>query len=321
MKDSAVPAPYEAPLLTTPFHARLAPLATANDWLRWGGYTTVNCFSGVPAEYFAIRNAATLYDISPMRKYRIAGPDAVRYLNRLLTRDASKIRVGRAAYAVWCDDGGKVIDDGTIFRLGDQEFQLNSQEHQQCWLEDSTIGFDVAVEDISEEIAALSLQGPLSCRVLQSIGLDGVDALKPFDLAEFPFENGTLMLSRTGFTGDLGYELWTASERAEPLWDTLFAGTLRDRLVPVGSRAVDIARIEAGFIQTNTDFMAAETVTRMTRRRSPFELGLDWLVNFEKGHFNGRRAARARDRTTVPCRGIGHRGQQTGARCPHLSRA
>ena len=203
-------APYQVPLLTTPFHSRLASFAKANDWLRWGGYTTVNCFSEVAAEYFAIRNSATLYDISPMRKYRIAGPDAVACMNRLLTRDAAKIRPGRAAYAVWCDDGGKVIDDGTVFRFTETEFRLNSQEHQQCWLEDSAIGFDVIVEDVSEAVAGLALQGPLSCAVLKQLGLGGVADLKPFDIMEYPFEGGALTVTRTGFTGDLGYELWVA---------------------------------------------------------------------------------------------------------------
>jgi aminomethyltransferase len=283
-------APYLAPRLTTPFHSRLVPFALANDWLPWGGYTTANCFSEVVTEYFAIRNSATLYDISPMRKYRIAGPDAVRYMNRLLTRDATKIRPGRAGYAVWCDDGGKVIDDGTVFRLAETEFRLNSQEHQQCWLEDSGWGFDVVVEDVSENIAGLALQGPLSCAVLKHLGLDGVADMKPFDIAEYPFEGGALTVTRTGFTGDLGYELWVAPDLAETLWDRLMEVGGLYRLLPVGSKAVDMARIEAGFIQTNTDFMAAETVAHISRRRSPFELGLDWLVDFDKGHFNGRRA-------------------------------
>ena len=298
MTDHA-PALYQAPLLTTPFHARLVPHARANDWQRWGGYTTVNCFSEVVTEYFAIRNSATLYDISPMRKYRIAGPDAVRCMNRLLTRDAAKIRPGRAAYAVWCDDGGKVIDDGTVFRLAETDFRLNSQEHQQCWLEDSAIGFDVEVEDVSEAIAGLALQGPLSCAVLKRLGLDGIAELRPFGIAEYPFEGGALTVTRTGFTGDLGYELWTAPDLAETLWDRLMETGALYRVLPVGSKAVDMARIEAGFIQTNTDFMAAETVAHTSRRRSPFELGLDWLVDFDKGHFNGRRSL-LQERETGP---------------------
>lgn len=298
MTNSAL-APYKAPLLDTPFHSRLAPLALTDSWLAWGGYTTVNCFSTVAAEYFAIRNSATLYDISPMRKYRIAGPEAVACMNRLLTRNAAKIRPGRAAYAVWCDEGGKVIDDGTVFRFAETEFRLNSQEHQQCWLEDSVLGFDVVVEDVTEAIAGLALQGPLSCAVLKQLGLEGVAGLKPFDIAEFPFEGGTLTVSRTGFTGDLGYELWIAPNLAETLWDRLMAAGKLYKLLPVGSQAVNMARIEAGFIQTNTDFMAAETVAHISRRRSPFELSLDWLVDFDKGHFNGRRAL-LRERETGP---------------------
>jgi len=298
MSDNTLPL-YSAPLLTTPFHERLVPLARANDWLRWGGYTTVNCFTEVAAEYFSIRNAATLYDISPMRKYRIAGPEAVAYMNRLLTRDAAKIRPSRAAYAVWCDEGGKVIDDGTVFRLSETEFRLNSQEHQQCWLEDSAIGFDVEVTDVTEDIAGLALQGPLSCAVLKRIGLDGIADMKPFGIAEYPFEGGALTVSRTGFTGDLGYELWVAPDRALALWDRLMEGSEPWRLIPVGSKALNMTRIEAGFVQTNADFMAAETVAHMTRRRSPFELSLDWLVDFDKGHFNGRRAL-LRERETGP---------------------
>lgn len=298
MTDNAI-ALYRAPLLKTPFHARQVPLARSNDWLTWAGYTTVNRFSEVAAEYFAIRNSATLYDISPMRKYSIAGPDAVRYMNRLLTRDATKIRPGRAAYAVWCDDGGKVIDDGTVFRFTETEFRLNSQEHQQCWLEDSAFGFDVTIKDVSEAIAGLALQGPLSCSVLKQLGLDGIADLKPFGIAEYPFEGGRLTVTRTGFTGDLGYELWVSPELAESLWDRLMEASRHYPLLPVGSKAVDMARIEAGFIQTNTDFMAAETVAHISRRRSPFELGLDWLVDFDKGHFNGRRAL-LKERETGP---------------------
>lgn len=298
MTDPAT-ALYQAPLLTTPFHSRLEPFVLTNEWLRWGGYTTVDCFADVATEYFSIRNSATLYDVSPMRKYRIAGPDAERYMNRLLTRDAAKIRPGRAAYAVWCDDGGKVIDDGTVFRFSETEFRLNSQEYQECWLEDSAIGFNVVIEDISEAVAGLALQGPLSCTVLRQLGLDGIADMKPFGIAEFPFEGGALTVTRTGFTGDLGYELWITPDLAEILWDRLFEAGRLYRLMPVGSKAVNMARIEAGFIQTNTDFMAAETVAHISRRRSPFELSLDWLVDFDKGHFNGRRAL-LRERESGP---------------------
>ena len=281
---------YEAPLLETPFHARIAPLNQANEWVRWAGFTTADCFTDLTTEYFAIRNAATLYDISPMVKYRIAGPDSERYMNRLLTRDIRKLKPGRVAYAVWCNDAGKVLDDGTVFRFAESDFRLCAQEHHLAWLHDSAVGYDVTVEDVTEAIAALALQGPLSCAVLKAFGLDGIAGLKPFGIADFDLGGTPLTVSRTGFTGDLGYELWVDPARALDLWDALMRAGALYHLTPVGSLAVDLARIEAGFVQTNVDFMAADLAMRPTRRRSPFELGLDWLVDFDKGHFIGRRA-------------------------------
>jgi aminomethyltransferase len=225
-----------------------------------------------------------------MRKYRVAGPDAERYLNRVVTRDVAKLAPGRVAYAVWCNDAGKVLDDGTVFRFAETEFRLNAQEHHLAWLQDSAIGYDVAVEDVSEQVAALALQGPASCAVLKTLGLPSIANLKPFGVAEFDLGDAALTVSRTGFTGDLGYELWIDPTQAVELWDRLMDAGRLHRLTPIGSQAVNMARLEAGFIQTNVDFVAADLAMRSTRRRSPFELGLDWLVDFEKGHFIGRRA-------------------------------
>jgi aminomethyltransferase len=283
-------APYRQPLLESPLHARTAPLCLTGDWSIWGGYTTVHSFGTVELEYFAIRNAATLFDLSPMRKYRIAGPDAERYLNRLLTRDVRKIKPGRVAYAVWCDDLGKVLDDGTVFRFGAEEFLLCSQERHLNWFLDSTLGFNVDVTDVSEEFAAIALQGPQSYSVLEKLGAAGCETLKPFDMAEFDIGGLKVTISRTGFTGDLGYELWVESEQAIALWDRLMTAGASHNLVAIGSAALDLARIEAGFPVVNVEFIAAEQALRATRRRSPLELGLDWLVDFDKGHFNGRRA-------------------------------
>ena len=159
-------------------------------------------------EYFAIRNATAVFDITPMTKYRITGPDSLAYLDRLVTRDMSKIRPGRVAYAVWCDDQGQVIDDGTIFHLKEGEYRLCSQERHAAWLQDSAIGFDVSVEDETPDVAALAVQGPTSYAILSRMGLDGLGDLKPFGLTHFDFEGVEMMVSRTGFTGDLGYELW-----------------------------------------------------------------------------------------------------------------
>lgn len=281
---------YKAPLLTTPFHSRTAPLCRTNQWARWAGHITVDCYTTVEEEYFAIRNAATLYDVSPMTKYRITGPAAARYMNRLLTRDIDKLAPGRVGYAVWCNDGGKALDDGTVFRLHENAFQLNSQERHFCWLLDSALGYDVEVEEVTGKIAGLALQGPTSYAVLKALGLPGIAELKPYRIATYDFEDATLTVTRTGFTGDLGYELWIEASKAEPLWDRLREAGRLYGLIPAGSVALDLARIEAGFIQANTDFVPAEQAVRPSRRRSPFELGLGWLVDFEKGHFNGRRA-------------------------------
>lgn len=298
-------APYTQPLMETPLHARTAPLCLTGDWSNWAGYLTVNSYRNVEQEYFAIRNAATLFDLSPMRKYRIVGPHAERYLNRLLTRDLRQLKPGRVAYAVWCDDRGKVLDDGTLFRFGPEEFHLYSQERHLNWFLDSALGFDVSVTDVSEDIAAIALQGPQSFSVLRALGLAGCETLKPFDMAEFTFDGLTVTLSRTGFTGDLGYELWIEPEHAVALWDRLMAAGAEHGILAIGSAALDLARIEAGFPVANVDFIAAEQALRATRRRSPLELGLGWMVDFGKGHFNGRRALLAERDTAAGHRFVG----------------
>ncbi len=285
---NVTPAPKA--VLGTPFHRRTSALCDSNCWGRWAGYTTPEVYSLVEMEYFAIRNAATLCDISPMIKYRIDGPDAAAYLNRVMTRDVAKLATGRVGYTLWCNGAGHVLDDGTLFRLGEQSFQLCAQERHLEWLLDSAAGYDVIVADETEAIAAVALQGPTSCAVLQAMGLEGIELLRPFALRSYDLEGHELLVSRTGFTGDLGYELWVRPQEAEELWDRLVQAGRRSGIRPVGTQTLDLARIEAGFIMTNTDFMAAGQALRHTRGRSPFELGLGWLVNFDKGHFNGRRA-------------------------------
>ena len=291
MNDERQPLPhYQQPLLQTPFHDRARALSQLDSFVPWSGYTTVDVFTTVEQEYFAIRNAATLYDLTPMVKYRVVGPDAQRYLNRLVTRDVAKLKINRVCYGVWCDDSGHVIDDGTIFRLGDDEFRLCTAERQIDWLLDSARGFDVAVTEVTEQIAALALQGPTSCAVLKQLGLVGVERLKPFELGSFAAGGLRVTVSRTGFTGDLGYELWVAPQDATALWDVLMTQGKSRGVRPIGSRALNLARIEAGFLAPNVDFVSAERTLRVCSSRSPFELGLGWLVDFEKGHFTGRRA-------------------------------
>ena len=287
---------YRQPLLPTPFHARTRAASTVDRFIAWAGYTTVDVYTTVEQEYFAIRNACSLYDLTPMIKYRISGIDAERFLNRLVTRDIRKLKPNRVAYCVWCNDDGHIIDDGTIFRLGAEQFRLCTAERQLDWLLDSAIGFDVSVSEITGDIAALSMQGPTSYAVLKASGLANASLLRPFDIGKFSLEGRDITVSRTGFTGDLGYELWMAPPDAEFVWDHLMTAGASRGIRPIGSQALDMARIEAGFIMPNIDFVSAEAAVRTGRTHSPFELGLDWLVDLEKTHFNGRRALAAEKR-------------------------
>ncbi|MFT5482036.1 MAG: aminomethyltransferase [Halieaceae bacterium] len=277
-------------VLKTPFHSRVAEACEINSWGNWMGYTTPDVYVDAELEYFAVRSTTGVLDLSPMHKYRVTGPDAEPYLNRLLTRNVSKIGVGRVAYTVWCDDAGQVLDDGTLFHLAENDYRLCAYARATDWLAWSAVGFDVEVVDETAEIAALAVQGPTSCSSLRAMGLDGLENLKPFGLTHFDFEGESLMVSRTGFTGDLGYELWIAAEKAEALWDSLFAAGKPFMIKPFGTHALEIARIECGFIQAGVDFMPAEEVIRPGRSRSPFELGLGWLVDLTKPNFNGRQA-------------------------------
>ena len=277
-------------LLPTPFHSRVEAMCDMNDWGNWMGYTTPNAYFDVELEYFAIRSTTGVFDLSPMNKYRITGPDAEAYLNRMVTRNVSKLGINRVGYAVWCNDAGQVMDDGTIFRLGEQDFRLCSYQRADDWLAWCTLGFDVTITNESEDLAGLAVQGPTSCTILTLLGCTGLDQLKPFGIAHFTFEGAPMMVSRTGFTGDLGYEVWVAPAQAEALWDRLFEHGREYLIKPIGSYALDMARIEAGFIQAHVDFVPSEEVVRNGRTRSPFELGLEWLVDFSKPLFNGRSA-------------------------------
>ncbi|MFC3076402.1 aminomethyltransferase family protein [Shinella pollutisoli] len=273
------------PRLETPFHSRLAALSEVNDWYTWSGYKAPHSLADAELEYFAIRSTAALFDISPMVKYRIAGPDAERYLNRLTVRDVRKLGVSRVHYTAWCDDHGHVLDDGTLFRFGPDEFRLCCQERHLPWLLDSAYGFAVTIAEETEEIAGLALQGPTSYAVLSAAGFD-VARLKPFDVVTLD----RVTISRTGFTGDLGYELFVPRDEALPLWDRLWAAGEAHGIRAIGYGALNQARIEAGFIVANADFMTAETALRADRVRLPDEIGLDWLVDTEKPSFNGRAA-------------------------------
>lgn len=281
---------YKTQAFPTPFHERAAALNQKHCWGRWKDYITANTYYDTATEYFAARNACSVFDLTPMTKHRVSGPDALAFMNRLVTRDVGKIKPGRVGYSVWCNDGGRVIDDGTIFHLEQGIYRLCSQEPQIDWMMTSAIGFDVDIVDETHDVAGLALQGPTSCATLKRMGLDGIENLTPFGILNFNFEGAKLTVSRTGYTGDLGYELWIDPEYALRLWDRLFEAGALHGIRALGSAALEILRIEAGFILAGVDFLPAHEAVRPDRTRSPFELGLGWLVHFDKPHFTGKRA-------------------------------
>ncbi len=281
---------YKTFVYPTAFHSRTSKLNQMQASHRWKDYLVADVYEDVALEYFAMRNSTGVFDLCPMTKHKITGPDALEFLNRMLTRDVSKLKPGRVSYCVWCDDEGQVIDDGTVFHMRPGEYMLCSQERQLDWLSISALGFDVTITEPTHELAALAVQGPTSCSVLRKMGLNDIQNLKPFGITWFDFQGSELMVSRTGFTGDLGYEVWIEVSRAEALWDALFAAGKEYGIRPIGTHALEMTRIEAGFIQAGVDFLPADEAVRPGRTRSPFELGLAWLVDFKKPNFTGRKA-------------------------------
>ena len=239
-----------------------------------------------------MRSSCSVMDLTPMEKYRIKGPDAEKFLQRLVTRDISNLKPGRVTYVLWCNDDGKVLDDGTIFHLGEAGYRLCSQHHQLDWLLISSLGMDVSIEEETAEIAALSVQGPTSYSVLTAAGINGLDQLKPFGILHTQLQGFDLMISRTGFSGDLGYELWADPANALAMWDAVFSVKERGLydVRTIGLEALEMVRIEAGFIMPGDDFNTAETAIRADHDRSPFELGLGWAVSLEKPYFTGKSA-------------------------------
>ena len=271
------------------FHERQAVLNLREAWSSWNGYKFADYYYDEEYEYFCIRNTCGTYDICPMQKYVIQGPDAQTMLNRMVTRNIANMLENRVTYVCWCTEEGRMIDDGTIFKLGPDKYMLTCGSPSLAWLKKASYGFEqLTIEDMSDNIAALSLQGPTSCAVLKAMGLDGIDTLKPFQIGHFPFADGELMVSRTGFTGDLGYELWIQPALALQLWDALYDAGEDYGIQPYGESATNMARLEAGFIMPDMEFNEALKTVHFQHDQTPFELNLGWLVDFKKPHFNGR---------------------------------
>jgi aminomethyltransferase len=290
-----MPSAAVAPILkTTPFHSRTAPLVRAQTWRRWAGYQVASAYEPHPdREYAAVRNAAALFDVSPLYKYRISGPGAARLLDRMVTRDVAKCHVGQVLYTPWCDVHGKVIDDGTISRLDEQTFRLTSAEPNVRWLSMNAVGLDVSLEDVSERTGALALQGPSSRAILQQVTPADLSTLKYFRLVHTTVRGIPVTISRTGYTGDLGFELWVDADRAAALWDALVGAGTPYGMMPAGIWALDLARIEAGLVMLDVDYFSAHRAVIEEQKSSPFELNLAWTVSADKGPYNGRRALRA----------------------------
>ena len=242
----------------TPFHPRTAPLCLAQNWRRWAGYVVASSYElQHDREYHAIRSAAALFDVSPLYKYHVRGPDAATLLDRVVTRHVSAAAVGRVMYTPWCDGAGKILDDGTVARLDDRFFRLTSAEPNYRWLGDNARGLQVEIEDVSDEMAALSVQGPNARRVLESAAQRDLSSLKFFRLVNTIINGVPVTISRTGYTGDLGYELWLDASQALPLWDALIESGTPLGLTPAGMLALDVARIEAGLLLLDVDYVPA----------------------------------------------------------------
>ena len=278
-------------LKQTPFHPRAAALCVSQAWRRWAGYQVASSYELLhDREYHAIRSAAGLLDVSPLYKYLVTGPDAARLLHRVVTRDVLKSKVGQVLYTPWCDAAGKVIDDGTVSRLGDQTFRMTAADPNIRWLHLNATGLNVTIEDVSESTAALALQGPNARAILQQLTDADLTALKYFRLTSTTVRGIPVTISRTGYTGDLGYEVWVAAAQALPLWDALMAAGAPYGIVPTGILALDMARIEAGLMLLEVDYFSAHRALIESQKSSPFELNLGWTVSRDKEWFVGKAA-------------------------------
>jgi glycine cleavage system T protein (aminomethyltransferase) len=275
----------------TPFHNRTFALCESLNYREWSGYYTVSAYeTHHDHEYNAIRNATALIDISPLFKYRLTGKDASRLVDRIITRDVRKISVGQVVYTPWCDEYGKVIDDGTVSRLAENVYRWTAADPSLRWLTQNSTGLDVSIEDISETVAAVALQGPTSGRLLKSIAHADIENLKYFRVTSGSIGGVAVDISRTGYTGDLGYEIWLRADDALRVWDTLVERGRPFDIKPAGMLALDVARIEAGLLLIDIDFNSSKKALIEPQKYSPFEMGLGRLVSLDKNSFIGQRA-------------------------------
>jgi aminomethyltransferase len=276
----------------TAFHERTFALCQSLNYREWSGYYAVSSYEPHHEhEYNAIRNAAALIDISPLYKYRLTGNDATRLVDRVITRDMRKVSVGQVVYTPWCDEHGKVIDDGTVSRLEENTYRWTAADPSLRWFTQNAAGMDVEIEDISESVSALALQGPTSGRLLKAIVKNAdIANLKYFRVTKGSIAGVPVEVSRTGYTGDLGYEIWIASEDAVKVWDALMEEGHAFDIHAAGMLALDVARVEAGLLLIDVDFNSSKKALVEEQRYSPYEMGLGRLVNLDKSRFVGQAA-------------------------------
>ncbi|HEY6547734.1 MAG TPA: aminomethyltransferase family protein, partial [Vicinamibacteria bacterium] len=283
----------------TAFHSRTQPLCESMAWRDWAGYFAVSSYEvHHDREYNAIRNAAALIDISPLFKYRVEGKDAARLVDRVVTRDVPKMAVGQVAYTHWCDGQGKVIDDGTVSRLAESTFRWTAAEPTLRWIRENAHGLAASVTDVTEETASLALQGPTSREILKACTEGDIASLKYFRVMPAKIKGIAVEISRTGYTGDLGYEIWVPASSAEKLWDALMEAGRPYDITPCGIYALDVARIEAGLVMLDVDYSSSRKALIDSQKYSPYEIGMGRLVNLSKGPFVGQAALREEAKAT-----------------------
>jgi len=286
----------------TAVHERTLPLCQSLNYREWSGFYAVSVYeTHHEHEYNAIRNAAALIDVTPLFKYMITGHDATRFVNRLITRDINKVNVGQVIYCCWCDEEGKIIDDGTITRLEENRYRWTAADPNLRWFRQNAIGLDVRIEDITEQVAALALQGPTSGKLLKSLAEADIENLKYFRKTSGKIAGITVDISRTGYTGDLGYEIWIPWQDAVKVWDALMDAGRGFDIHPTGMLALDVARIEAGLILADVDYVSSKKALIPTQKYTPVEVGLAKLVHYQKENFIGRHAL-LREKETGPKR-------------------
>jgi aminomethyltransferase len=275
----------------TAFHERTFPLCHSLNYREWSGYYTVSVYEvHHEHEYNAIRNAAALIDISPLYKYLITGKDATKLVNRVITRDIRKVSAGQVIYCCWCDEQGKVIDDGTITRLEENKYRWTAADPSLRWFRQNGTNMDVQVEDISEKVAALALQGPTSGQLLKSVAEADIANLKYFRVTGGKIAGVPVDISRTGYTGDLGYEIWVPWNDAVKVWDAVMETGKRFDIHAAGMLALDVARVEAGLLLIEVDYSSSKKALIAAQKYSPYELGFTKMVHLTKENFIGKSA-------------------------------